>query len=126
MGTPILIPETYVEDLGLRLSLYRRLGDLDTDEAIDAFAAEMIDRFGPLPEEVQHLVKVAVIKAYCRRANVEKVDSGPRGIVMTFREGKFANPAASSATSANRARWQRSGPTRRSSSSATGRRPTTG
>ncbi len=93
VGTPILIPETYVEDLGLRLSLYRRLGDLDTDEAIDAFAAEMIDRFGPLPEEVQHLVKVAVIKAYCRRANVEKVDSGPRGIVMTFRDGKFANPA---------------------------------
>ncbi len=93
VGTPILIPETYVEDLGLRLQLYRRLGDLDTDEAIDAFAAEMIDRFGPLPDEVQHLVKVAVIKAYCRRANVEKVDSGPRGIVMTFREGKFANPA---------------------------------
>ncbi len=93
VGTPILIPEAYVEDLNLRLSLYRRLGDLDSDQAIDAFAAEMIDRFGPLPEEVQHLVKVAVIKAYCRRANVEKVDTGPRGMVLTFREQKFANPA---------------------------------
>jgi transcription-repair coupling factor (superfamily II helicase) len=93
IGTPILIPETYVEDLTLRLQLYRRLGDLETDEEIDSFAAEMIDRFGPLPPEVEHLVKVAVIKAYCRRANVDKVDSGPRGIVMSFRDGKFANPA---------------------------------
>jgi transcription-repair coupling factor (superfamily II helicase) len=93
VGTPILIPETYVEDLTLRLQLYRRLGDLETDEEIDSFAAEMIDRFGPLPTEVEHLVKVAVIKAYCRRANVDKVDSGPRGIVMSFRDGKFANPA---------------------------------
>ncbi|MFN3855635.1 MAG: transcription-repair coupling factor [Phreatobacter sp.] len=93
VGTPILIPETYVEDLSLRLSLYRRLGDLETDQEIDAFAAEMIDRFGPLPEEVQHLVKVAVVKAYCRRANVDKVDAGPRGMVIAFRDQKFANPA---------------------------------
>jgi transcription-repair coupling factor (superfamily II helicase) len=53
----------------------------------------MIDRFGPLPEEVQHLVKVAVVKAYCRRANVDKVDAGPRGMVISFRDQKFANPA---------------------------------
>ena len=92
VGTPILIPELYVEDLNLRLSLYRRLGDLETDQEIDAFAAEMIDRFGPLPDEVQHLVKVAVVKALCRRANVDKVDAGPRGIVLSFRDQKFANP----------------------------------
>ncbi|MGL4287478.1 MAG: transcription-repair coupling factor [Phreatobacter sp.] len=93
VGTPILIPDHYVEDLSLRLSLYRRLGDLETDQEIDAFAAEMIDRFGPLPDEVQHLVKVAVVKALCRRANVDKVDAGPRGIVLSFRDQKFANPA---------------------------------
>jgi len=92
VGTPILIPESYVPDLALRLSLYRRLGDLETDEEIDTFAAEMIDRFGPIPEETEHLVKVAVIKALCRRANVDKVDSGPRGVVISFREGNFANP----------------------------------
>jgi transcription-repair coupling factor (superfamily II helicase) len=92
VGTPILIPETYVEDLSVRLSLYRRLGDLETDEAIEALAAEMIDRFGPLPEEVKHLVRVASIKALCRRANVGRVEAGPRGIVLSFRDQKFANP----------------------------------
>ncbi|MEI8147317.1 MAG: TRCF domain-containing protein, partial [Alphaproteobacteria bacterium] len=92
VGTPILIPETYVEDLSVRLSLYRRLGDLETDDAIEALAAEMIDRFGPLPEAVKHLVRVASIKALCRRANIGRVEAGPRGIVLSFRDQKFANP----------------------------------
>ena len=53
----------------------------------------MIDRFGPLPEEVGHLLKIVYIKGLCRKANVEKVDSGPKGIVITFRGQQFANPA---------------------------------
>ena len=89
---PVLIPEDYVNDLAVRLSLYRRLADLETDEEIDNFAAEMRDRFGVLPDEVRYLFKVAAIKAYCRRANVEKVDAGPKGAVITFRENKFAQP----------------------------------
>ena len=49
IGTPVLIPEDYVADLSVRLSLYRRLAELDDERDIDAFGAEMIDRFGPLP-----------------------------------------------------------------------------
>ncbi|MBD1545753.1 transcription-repair coupling factor [Roseibium aggregatum] len=94
IGTPVLIPEDYVPDLQLRLQLYRRLGDLTEAEEIDAFGAEMIDRFGPLPEEVGHLLKIVFIKGLCRKANVEKVDAGPKGIVVTFRNNEFANPAA--------------------------------
>ncbi|MFN7167677.1 MAG: TRCF domain-containing protein, partial [Pannonibacter sp.] len=93
VGTPVLIPESYVPDLQLRLSLYRRLADLTEAQEIDAFGAEMIDRFGPLPEEVGHLLKIVYIKGLCRKANVEKVDSGPKGIVITFRGQQFANPA---------------------------------
>lgn len=92
VGTPVLIPEDYVADLALRLGLYRRLADLDTAEAISQFGAEMIDRFGPLPEEVEHLLKIVYIKSLCRRANVEKIDAGPKGIVISFREQHFANP----------------------------------
>src|SRR5215213_5830973 len=92
IGMPVLIPEDYVADLAVRLSLYRRLADLETDDEIDNFAAEMRDRFGVLPDEVRYLFKVAAIKAYCRRANVEKVDAGPKGAVITFRENKFAQP----------------------------------
>ncbi|HLZ01363.1 MAG TPA: transcription-repair coupling factor [Bradyrhizobium sp.] len=92
IGMPVLIPEDYVADLPVRLSLYRRLADLDTDEEIDNFAAELRDRFGVLPDEVRYLFKVAAIKAYCRRANVEKVDAGPKGAVITFRDNSFAHP----------------------------------
>jgi transcription-repair coupling factor (superfamily II helicase) len=93
VGTPVLIPETYVGDLALRLGLYRRLADLTTTEEIDAFGAELIDRFGPLPEEVEHLLKIVYIKSLCRRANVDKIDAGPKGVVVSFRGGEFANPA---------------------------------
>jgi transcription-repair coupling factor (superfamily II helicase) len=92
IGMPVLIPEDYVADLPVRLSLYRRLADLDTDDEIENFAAELRDRFGVLPDEVRYLFKVAAIKAYCRRANVEKVDAGPKGAVISFRDNKFAQP----------------------------------
>ncbi len=93
IGTPVLIPDTYVPDLQLRLELYRRLADLMELEDIDGFGAEMIDRFGPLPEEVQHLLKIVYIKGLCRKANVEKIDAGPKGIVIAFRNSEFSNPA---------------------------------
>jgi transcription-repair coupling factor (superfamily II helicase) len=92
IGMPVLIPEDYVSDLAVRLSLYRRLADLDTEEEIENFGAELRDRFGVLPDEVRYLFKVAAIKGYCRRANVEKVDAGPKGAVITFRDNSFAQP----------------------------------
>ena len=93
VGTAVMIPEGYVPDLQLRLALYRRLGDLETPEEIDAFGAELIDRFGPLPDEVQHLLKIVFIKALCLKANVEKLDAGPKGVVINFRNKTFSNPA---------------------------------
>ena len=94
VGTAVMIPEAYVPDLQLRLALYRRLGDLETPEEIDAFGAELIDRFGPLPDEVEHLLKIVYIKALCRKANVEKLDAGPKGVVIHFRKREFADPTA--------------------------------
>ena len=92
IGMPVLIPEDYVADLSVRLGLYRRLAEIDEEREIDSFGAELVDRFGPLPEEVQHLLKIVGIKALCRRANVEKVDTGPKGVVLSFRDNMFANP----------------------------------
>jgi transcription-repair coupling factor (superfamily II helicase) len=94
VGTAVMIPESYVPDLQLRLALYRRLGDLENIEEIDGFGAELIDRFGPLPDEVKHLLKIVFIKALCRKANVEKLDAGPKGVVIHFREREFADPVA--------------------------------
>ncbi len=93
IGAPVTIPEDYVADLTLRLQLYRRLSTLETDEDIESFAAEMIDRFGPIPPEVEQLFEIVAIKAMCRRAHVEKVDAGPKGVIVSFRDNQFADPA---------------------------------
>ena len=92
IGTALLIPEDYVADLSVRLALYRRLAEIEDERDIDSLAAEMVDRFGPLPGEVEHLLQVVAIKALCRRANVEKLEAGTKGIVLSFRDNIFANP----------------------------------
>jgi transcription-repair coupling factor (superfamily II helicase) len=92
LGTSVLIPEDYVPDLQVRLGLYRRLSAVESHDAIEAFAAELIDRFGSLPEEVRHLLDIVEIKALCREAGVEQIDAGPKGAVISFRNKSFANP----------------------------------
>ena len=92
MGTPVLIPEDYVADLSVRLALYRRLAEIEDEREIEAFAAELVDRFGKLPVEVEHLLQVVTIKALSRRANVERVEAGPKGVVLAFRDNIFPNP----------------------------------
>jgi transcription-repair coupling factor (superfamily II helicase) len=94
IGVPVLIPETYVADLGVRLALYRRASALTDRAAIDGFAAELGDRFGKLPPEVENLLSVVEIKGSCRKANIEKIDVGPKGAVVAFRRNEFANPPA--------------------------------
>jgi len=93
VGIAVLIPDDYVSDLNVRMGLYRRLGELREDAEIESFAAELVDRFGRLPSEVEQLLQVVRIKDLCRRAGVGKIDAGPKGAVVTFRHDKFANPA---------------------------------
>jgi transcription-repair coupling factor (superfamily II helicase) len=92
LGTSVLIPEDYVPDLQVRLGLYRRLSGVETHEAIEGFAAELIDRFGALPEEVRHLLDIVEIKGLCHEAGIEQIDAGPKGAVIAFRNKSFANP----------------------------------
>jgi transcription-repair coupling factor (superfamily II helicase) len=92
LGTSVLIPESYVADLQLRLGLYRRLSSLEGRADIDGFAAELVDRFGELPEEVRHLLDVMEIKGLCRQAGIAQVDAGPKGALIAFRKNEFANP----------------------------------
>jgi transcription-repair coupling factor (superfamily II helicase) len=92
LGTSVLIPESYVGDLQLRLGLYRRLSLLEKRSDIDQFAAELVDRFGELPQEVAHLLDVVEIKGLARQAGLEQVDAGPKGAVIVLRKNQFANP----------------------------------
>ncbi|WP_299296065.1 transcription-repair coupling factor [uncultured Tateyamaria sp.] len=92
LGVPVLIPEDYVPDLDVRLGLYRRLSGLSTKVELEGFAAELIDRFGKLPREVNTLMLVVRIKAMCKRAGIAKLDGGPKGAVIQFHNDKFASP----------------------------------
>jgi transcription-repair coupling factor (superfamily II helicase) len=91
VDAPILIPEDYVPDLPLRMALYRRLNDAADRPALDAFAAEMIDRFGPLPPETANLVLLMEIKANARAAGIAKLDVGAKGALVSFHNDQFAN-----------------------------------
>ncbi|TCP60546.1 transcription-repair coupling factor [Rhodovulum bhavnagarense] len=93
LGVPVLIPEDYVPDLDVRLGLYRRLSGLSTKVELEGFAAELIDRFGKLPKEVNTLLLVVRIKAMCKRAGIARMDGGPKGATIQFWGDKFANPA---------------------------------
>jgi transcription-repair coupling factor (superfamily II helicase) len=93
MGMPVLIPDAYVADLTVRMGLYRRLAWLAEKDEIEAFAAELIDRFGPLPQEAENLLQVVALKKLCRQAGVGKIEAGPKGAVVSFRKDRHDNPA---------------------------------
>ena len=93
LGVPVTIPDNYIPDLDVRLGLYRRLAELTTKVELEGFAAELIDRFGPLPREVNTLLLVIRIKAMAKRANIVRLDAGPKGVTVQFHNDKFPNPA---------------------------------
>jgi transcription-repair coupling factor (superfamily II helicase) len=92
LGVPVLIPDTYVADLDLRLGLYRRLSSLDSKRELEGFAAELHDRFGKPPAEVESLLRIVMIKSMCRRAHIAKLDGGPKGGTIQFHKDRFPNP----------------------------------
>jgi transcription-repair coupling factor (superfamily II helicase) len=94
LGLPVLIPEDYVTDLSLRMGLYKRVASLQTDDDIEGFAAEIIDRFGPIPDSFQNLLETVRLKQLCYQAEIEKLDVGPKGVVLSFYQNKFSNPEA--------------------------------
>jgi transcription-repair coupling factor (superfamily II helicase) len=91
VDAPILIPEDYVPDLDLRMGLYRRLNEVEDKAGIEAFAAELIDRFGPLPEPTENLIRLIEIKLNAKKACVSKIELGPRGALVSFHDDRPPN-----------------------------------
>jgi transcription-repair coupling factor (superfamily II helicase) len=93
VDAPIMIPEDYVPDLAVRMALYRRLNDAEDQAEIEALSAEMIDRFGPLPDATANLVRLIEIKQQAIEAHIAKIDVGARGALVSFHNENFPNPA---------------------------------
>ncbi|HEY6917177.1 MAG TPA: transcription-repair coupling factor, partial [Allosphingosinicella sp.] len=89
VDAPIMIPDDYVPDLDLRMGLYRRMNELETRAEIEEFAAELIDRFGKLPEATDNLLKIIETKNNCRKACIVKLDVGPKGALVSFQNDEF-------------------------------------
>ena len=92
IGVSVLIPENFVPEINLRMSLYRRLASLRNEREIESFAAELCDRFGQVPQEVENLLRTIFLKNLCKAAGIEKLEGGTKGVVITFRNASFANP----------------------------------
>ena len=92
IGIPIMIPDDYVPDLGLRLGLYKRIGDITAKEEIEDMREELIDRFGNLPKEVANLLSVVEIKILCFACGIDRVNAGAKGALIGFHNNIFAAP----------------------------------
>ena len=88
----VLIPEDYISDLTIRMEIYKRLSSISVEEEIDEIAAELIDRFGSLPREVETLIDTIGLKNLCKQTNIEKIDCGKNGFLISFKNNTFSNP----------------------------------
>lgn len=94
LGISVLIPENYIPDLNVRMSVYRRIAALSDHQDIESFAAELIDRFGPLPDEVENLLRLITLKQLCKTAHISNVEAGPKGVLVAFHNNEPHNPTA--------------------------------
>ena len=80
----IFIPDDYINDLDVKISIYKRISSISTEEEKEIMIDEIIDRFGPLPLEVKNLFRLIEIKILCFINNIQKIDFGRKGILFEF------------------------------------------
>jgi transcription-repair coupling factor (superfamily II helicase) len=90
---PAFLPEAYIADVHVRLSLYKRIAAAGTAVDLDELLAEIHDRFGPLPPPAQNLLHIAKLKLAARALGVRRLDLGPQGGSVVFEERSGVDPA---------------------------------
>jgi len=88
----IYIPEEYIDDLDLRMSIYKRVSSINDLIKSNELMIELIDRFGPIPKEVKNLFLVMEIKILCWSNNIELIEFNRKGIVFGFYKNQPLNP----------------------------------
>ncbi|MGO1583269.1 MAG: transcription-repair coupling factor, partial [Actinomycetaceae bacterium] len=74
------VPTDYVDTERLRLEVYAKIAAADDDEGLDAVRAELVDRYGPVPESVERLFAVARLRAHARDAGVQEITAQGRNV----------------------------------------------
>ena len=83
------IPEEYINDIKVRMGIYRRLSEAKTQEELDIMKDELLDRFGMLPDEVKELLAILTLKIKCKNLNISKVEFSDHGVNISFNEKYF-------------------------------------
>ena len=91
---PALLPDDYIPDVNLRLSLYKRIAGCDDEAGLDELKVEMIDRFGLLPEQAKNLFAIARLRQLAEAIGVRRIDAGPQGVSLEFRSSTAVDPTA--------------------------------
>lgn len=92
LGISLLIPEDYMQDLSLRMSFYKKIATIRTDEDQENLINELNDRFGKIPPEVVNLMEISKLKWLCKKVGIERLEANLEGILISFKDNKFAAP----------------------------------
>jgi len=94
LGISTIIPDTYIEDLNLRMSFYKRISDLENEQEREDLENEMYDRFGKIPTSTQNLFDISTLQTLCKKCGISELKSGKNSITISFHNNKFSNPQA--------------------------------
>jgi transcription-repair coupling factor (superfamily II helicase) len=92
LGISLLIPESYISDLGLRMSFYKKIMMIKNDDNQENLINELANRFGTVPSEVVNLMEISRLKYNCKKVGIEKLEAVTEGILISFKDNKFKDP----------------------------------
>ena len=81
---PALLPDTYIHDVNMRLSLYKRIASTENSDDLHEMKVELIERFGLLPEATENLLKIQEIKQQAHKLGIKKIEGHERGGMIEF------------------------------------------
>ncbi|OKY25318.1 transcription-repair coupling factor [Thalassotalea sp. PP2-459] len=92
LRVPALLPDDYIFDVSLRLSLYKRIASCKNKAELDDVQIELIDRFGLLPQAAKNLIHIAKLKIKAQNIGIARIDAGPAGGSIEFSENTRVDP----------------------------------
>ena len=92
MPEEIFIPDEFINDLDIKMSIYKRISLITNNQERNNLMTELVDRFGKLPNEVENLFKLIEIKILCLNNNIEQIEFGRMGILFSFYKNSPKNP----------------------------------
>jgi transcription-repair coupling factor (superfamily II helicase) len=92
LRVPALLPDDYIPDVNMRLSIYKRIASCNTQDEVDELKIELIDRFGLLPPAAQNLIQISRFRLLAKPLGLKRIEIGDRGGFIDFTQDTKVNP----------------------------------